>query len=345
MDVMLIILAMITAAAAMEAAGGVDHLVGLAERAIRSKPRRVVYITPLVSWAFTLGAGTAHVFYPLLPVIHDVAREGGIRPERPIGVSSIAATFGITASPVSAAMAAMIVLFSDDGWSLPRIMAVAVPATLLGVLAAAALRSRLGAELERDSEYLRRLAAGEIEPPAPAEGAPPPRPRASWSAYLFLAGTAGVVLSGLFPQLRPDTGKGPLSMPATIEILMMAVAALILLLCKVDATRLPATDVARSGFVAVIGVFGRPVLHRRQRGPHHRRARRRGRGPSVVLRDHVAAPLHTAVQPGHDHQGPDAAGPGTTRVGRFVVNHSFMLPGFVTTCVAISTGLAMVRIV
>ncbi|MFG2752774.1 anaerobic C4-dicarboxylate transporter family protein [Streptomyces xanthophaeus] len=114
-DVMLIILAVIMAAAAMEAAGGIDHLVGLAEKAIRRKPSRVVLVAPLVSWAFTLGAGTAHVFYPLLPVIHDVAREGGVRPERPIAVASIAATFGITASPVSAAMAAI----PDLAWVSP----------------------------------------------------------------------------------------------------------------------------------------------------------------------------------------------------------------------------------
>ncbi|MEU9003841.1 anaerobic C4-dicarboxylate transporter family protein [Streptomyces sp. NPDC048551] len=387
-DVMLIILAVIMAAAAMEAAGGIDHLVGQAERAIRRNPRRVVFVAPLVSWAFTLGAGTAHVFYPLLPVIHDVAREGGVRPERPIAVSSIAATFGITASPVSAAMAAMIVMFDGDGWNLPRIMAVAVPATLLGVLVAATVQSRVGKELHQDTEYLRRLAAGEIEASAPAAAGsrPPPGPRARWSAYLFLAGTAAVVVSGLFPSLRPSAGKGPLPMPATIEILMMAVAALILLCCDVDAKRIPGTEVARSGLVAVIGVFGLSWLGLTFIGANEARITGALGGIAQAhpwffalmllllsallfsqatttkalmplgLALGIPAPLLIAMWPAVNGYfllptyGTFIAAinfdrTGTTRVGRFVVNHSFMLPGLVTTCVAISTGFAMVQIV
>ncbi|MFJ6935550.1 anaerobic C4-dicarboxylate transporter family protein [Streptomyces sp. NPDC101132] len=383
-DVMLIILAVIMAASAMEAAGGVDHLVGVAERAIRSRPRRVTFIAPLVSWAFTLGAGTAHVFYPLLPVIHDVAREGGVRPERPIAVSSIAATFGITASPVSAAMAAMIVMFDGDGWNLPRIMAVAVPATLLGVLAAATVQSRIGRELDADPEYLRRLAAGEIEPvTAAAAERPPLPPRARWSAYLFLGGTVAVVVSGLFPALRPAAGDGgPLGMPATIEVLMMAVAALILLVCRVDARRIPGTDVARSGLVAVIGVFGLSWLGLSFIGANEARITGALGG---VARSHpwffavvllvlsallfsqatttkalmplgvalgIPAPLLIAMWPAVNGYfllptyGTFIAAinfdrTGTTRVGRFVVNHSFMVPGLVTTGVAVASGMLL----
>ena len=110
-DVMLIILAVIMATSVMEAAGGIDWLVGVAEGLIRRNPKRITIVAPVVSWLFTLGAGTGHVFYPLLPVIHEVAHENGIRPERPIAVSTIASQQAITASPVSAATAAMIALF------------------------------------------------------------------------------------------------------------------------------------------------------------------------------------------------------------------------------------------
>ncbi|MEV7415737.1 anaerobic C4-dicarboxylate transporter family protein [Streptomyces sp. NPDC089919] len=388
-DVMLIILAVIMAAAAMEAAGGVAYLVGLAERAIRRDPRRVTLIAPLVSWAFTLGAGTAHVFYPLLPVIHDVAREGGVRPERPIAVSSVAATVGITASPVSAAMAAMIVMFDGDGWSLSRIMAVAVPSTLLGVLAAVVVQSRIGKELADDPEYRRRLAAGEIEPVGagrsggPVADAPPPRAR--WAALLFLGGTAAVVVSGLCPGLRPDTGKGPLAMPATIEILMMAVAALILLVCKVDAKRIPGTDVARSGLVAVIGVFGLSWLGLSFIGANQARITGALGGIAqghpwffavmllllsallfsqatttkalmpLGLALGIPVPLLIAMWPAVNGYfllptyGTFIAAinfdrTGTTRVGRFVVNHSFMIPGLVTTGVAVASGMLLTKI-
>ena len=87
-------------------------------------------VAPVVSYLFTLGAGTGHVFYPLLPIIYEVAHENGIRPERPIAVSTIASQQAITASPVSAAMAAMIALFEPSGFGLTHIMLICVPATL-----------------------------------------------------------------------------------------------------------------------------------------------------------------------------------------------------------------------
>ncbi|MFC7306202.1 anaerobic C4-dicarboxylate transporter [Streptomyces monticola] len=422
-DVMLIILAVIMAAAAMESAGGIDYLVGVAERVIRRKPSRVTFIAPVVAWLFTLGAGTAHVFYPLLPVIHDVAREGGVRPERPIAVSSIAATVGITASPVSAAMAAMIVLFDKDGWGLPKIMAVAVPATFVGVLVAATVQSRIGKPLHQDPEYLRRLSAGEIEPlpattptasvpltgtatvtatetitaaptstpAAPTRATNSPRPRARWSALLFLGGAVAVVVSGLFPALRPEVPKAagggvqPLSMPATIEILMMAVAALILLLCKVDAKKIPGTDVARSGLVAVIGVFGLSWLGLSFIGANEARitdalggiARSQPWFFAVMLLVlsallfsqatttkalmplglalGIPAPLLIAMWPAVNGYfllptyGTFIAAinfdrTGTTRVGRFVVNHSFMIPGLITTATAVLTGFGIAEL-
>ncbi|WP_327355468.1 anaerobic C4-dicarboxylate transporter family protein [Streptomyces sp. NBC_01304] len=391
-DVMLIILAVIMAAAAMEAAGGIEYLVGVAEKAIRRNPSRVTFIAPVVSWLFTLGAGTAHVFYPLLPVIHDVAREGGVRPERPIAVSSIAATVGITASPVSAAMAAMIVLYDKDGWGLPKIMAVAVPATLLGVLVAALVQSRIGKPLDQDPEYQRRLAAGEIEPVA-AEGtqaeAKPLKPRARWSAYLFLAGTVAVVVSGLFPDLRPEVpgakGSAPLSMPATIEILMMAVAALILLVCKVDAKKIPGSEVARSGLVAVIGVFGLSWLGLSFIGANEKRITDALGGiaesqpwffavmllllSSLLFSQAtttkalmplgvalgIPTPLLIAMWPAVNGYfilptyGTYIAAinfdrTGTTKVGRFVVNHSFMIPGLVTVTTAVLAGFGIAEL-
>jgi anaerobic C4-dicarboxylate transporter DcuA len=35
---------------------------------------------------------------------------------------------------------------------------------------------------------------------------------------------------------------------------------------------------------------------------------------------------------------------GTTRIGRFVVNHSFMIPGLVTTAVSLGAGWAIVAL-
>ena len=101
-DVMLIIASVITATAALQAAGGLDYLVGLAAKFLRSHPDHITYYGPLTTWLFCLVAGTAHTSYSLLPIIAEIAKNSKIRPERPMTVATIAASLGITGSPMSA---------------------------------------------------------------------------------------------------------------------------------------------------------------------------------------------------------------------------------------------------
>ncbi len=205
-DVMLIILAVIMAASVMEAAGGIDFLVRIAERIIRANPKYVTIVAPLTTWTFTFVAGTGHIVYPLLPVIYETAHRSGIRPERPMAVATIASQQAITASPVAAATAAMIGLFAEKGmtqWGLPQILMVCVPATLTGVIVAAIVSMFLGKDLKDDPVYQARLAAGEI--PAPQADA---RPRAAQARRQALGlhlpgrrGAGGAVR--LLPQPAP----------------------------------------------------------------------------------------------------------------------------------------------
>src|SRR6476661_1850566 len=162
-EVLLIILTVIMAASAMEAAGGIDYLVRIAAGIIRKRPKQVTIIAPLVAYVFTFLAGTGHIFYPLIPVIYEVAMKGKVRPERPIAVATIASQQAITASPVSAATAALIALLGAKGIGLMQILAICIPATLLGVIMAALVQSRIGVELDQDPEYLRRVASGELK--------------------------------------------------------------------------------------------------------------------------------------------------------------------------------------
>ena len=175
-DVMLIILAVIMAASVMDAAGGIDFLVRIAERVIRANPKYVTIVAPLTTWSFTFVAGTGHIVYPLLPVIYETAHQNGIRPERPMAVATIASQQAITASPVAAATAAMIGLFSEKGltqWGLPQILMICVPATLTGVVVAAIISMFIGKDLKDDLVYQERLRAGEIPPPKPVTERPP----------------------------------------------------------------------------------------------------------------------------------------------------------------------------
>jgi anaerobic C4-dicarboxylate transporter DcuA len=388
-DVMLIILAVIMAAAVMEAAGGIDYLVGLAERIIRRNPRQITIVAPLVCYLFPFGAGTGHVFYPLLPIIYQVAYENGIRPERPMAVATIASQQAITASPVSAAMAAMIALYEPLGVGLPQIMLICVPATILGVIAAALVQTRVGQELKDDPEYQRRLSAGEIQPPggsnAKSERKELPK-GARLSAMLFLIGVGLIVLAGLFPGLRPLIPKGnataPLGMADTIQIVMLSLAALMLLTTRTAAGKIPKTEVAQAGLTAVIGIFGLAWL-----GDTFIKGNEKviigaigdvtSAYPitfalglffaSVLLFSQAATtralmPLGISlgiVPPHLIAMWPAVNGyfflptygsliaainfdrTGTTRIGRFVLNHSFMLPGLIATAVAIVAGLVI----
>jgi anaerobic C4-dicarboxylate transporter-like protein len=208
-DVMLIILAVIMAASVMDAAGGIDFLVRIAERIIRANPKYVTIVAPLTTWSFTFLAGTGHIVYPLLPVIYETAHQSGIRPERPMAVATIASQQAITASPVAAATAAMIGLFAEKGmtqWGLPQILMVCVPATLTGVVAAAIVSMFVGKDLKDDPEYQARLKAGDVPAPKVAAERPPLKPAAKASAFIFLAGVALVVLFGFFPELRKLPG-------------------------------------------------------------------------------------------------------------------------------------------
>jgi anaerobic C4-dicarboxylate transporter DcuA len=389
-EVLLIILTVIMAASAMEAAGGIDFLVRIAARIIRKSPQHVTIIAPVVAYAFTFLAGTGHVFYPLLPVIYEVAMKGRVRPERPIAVATIASQQAITASPVSAATAALIAILGPQGIGLPEILMICVPATLLGVIVAALIQTRVGVELDQDPEYQRRLAAGEIEEAKTttddsSQAALPPR--AGLSAWLFLAGVAVVVCCGLFPALRkvgPDDARVTVSMPMTIAIVMFTVAAAMLLLTRAPVDKIVKTKTCQAGLTAVIGILGLAWLGDTFIDAHQEvliggLSRMAQAYPALLsvglfvtsmLLFSQAATTQTLMPLGVTLGIAPAAlaamfpavngyffiptygtliaavnfdRSGTTRIGKYVLNHSFMLPGLVSTVAAVTTGLVIAK--
>jgi len=259
------IIAVITALATMQAAGGLDYLVSLAERVMRRHPQHIVFIAPIATYLLVLGSGTTHVIYALLPVISEVARKGNVRPERPLSISVIAGFHGATASPISASTVAMIGFLSAKGVSLPRMLAIMIPATFIAVLIGALSVAWRGKKLADDPEYQRRLANGEVkanESSAPAkEGS---LRNARGSMILFLIGIVAVVLIGLFPALRPtyqvitdggvDTDQ--VSMGYAIMIVMIAVAGLTMILFRASPETAIKGTIMRSGITAIICILG-----------------------------------------------------------------------------------------
>ena len=384
-DVMLMIAAVISAAASMQAAGGLDYMVKVAERLLRKHPQYITILAPLVTYTFTFLAGTGHVAYSVLPVIAEVARETKIRPERPLGIAVIASQQAITASPISAATVALLGLLAGFDITLFDILKISVPATLVGVLVGAFASMRVGKELVDDPEYKRRLDAGAVVKEVAQTGDVLSKKRAVASVLLFLAATLLIVLFGSIEKLRPAFDGVSVGMPLIIEMVMLATAALILLLTKTDGAKAVQGSVFSAGMQAVVAIFG--IAWMGDTFINGNIAELKGAVEGVVtempwlfglalfvmsillysqaatVRAIVPLGVALAISPmmlialfpavnGYffipNYPTLVAAinfdSTGTTRIGKWVLNHSFMLPGMVATVVSIAVGLLLIQL-
>ena len=379
-DVMLMIVAVISAASCMQAAGGLDYMVKLAERLLRRNPSQVTILSPLVTYLFTFVAGTGHVAYSVLPVIAEVATETKIRPERPLGIAVIASQQAITASPISAATVALLGLLTGFDITLFDILKITIPATLIGVLVGAFLSKKVGKELLEDPEYLRRLEAGMIDTKHVELNDVKNMFHARISVIIFIAATLLIVLFGSIPAMRPVFNGTALDMPAIIEILMLCAAAVILLISRTDGIKATQGSVFPAGMQAVIAIFGIAWM-----GDTFTELTGSIEGivrqmpwlfglalfvMSILLYSQAATvraivPLGIAL--GISPMMLIALFPavngyffipnyptvvaainfdrtGTTKIGKYVLNHSFMMPGMVATIVSIVIGLLLVQV-
>ena len=382
-DVMMMIMAVVSAAAAMQAAGGLDYLVRLATRVLHRNPRYITFIAPAVTYAFTVVAGTGHVAYSVLPVIAEVSRRNGIRPERPLSMAVIASQFAIVASPVAAAVVSVVHYLEPQHITLIDVLKVTVPSTILGIGLACVFVNRMGKELADDPGYQQRLKDPEyvklnaVE--AVAEDAPL-KPTAMTSVRIFLAAALLVVLMGAFKWLRPVFGGEHMGMAHTIEIVMLSAAALIILVCKPDGNEITQGSVFHAGMRAVIAVFGVAWMGDTLMQAHLPELKAavsslvetapwtfafalfvlsvlvNSQGATVTtlfpvgIALGVPAPILIGTLVAVNgyffipNYGPIIASidfdtTGTTRIGRYIFNHSFMLPGLLSMAFSLALGL------
>lgn len=388
-DVMLMIVAVISAAGCMQAAGGLDLMVRVAERFLRKHPSHITLYSPFVTYLFTFVAGTGHVAYSLLPVIAEVARETKVRPERPLAIAVIASQQAITASPISAATVALLSMLTGFGISLLDILMVSIPCTLLGVLAGAIASLRVGKELVDDPEYLRRMTEGELDRAVDHREEKLHSRKALWSVVVFLLATVLIVLFGSFESMRPVHVTGGkevmVGMPVIIEIVMLSAAAIILLITKTDGLKAAQGSVFSAGMQAVVAIFGIAWMGDTFLQGNMTELKASIEevvmempwlfgialfGMSILLYSQAATvrafvPLGIAlgISPfmliamfpavnGYffipNYPTVVAAinfdRTGTTRIGKYVLNHSFMMPGLVATIVSVGMGLLMVAL-
>lgn len=397
LEVMLIILSVVTAAAALQAAGGMDYLVGVAGRILRNNPKQITFLGPLITYAFVLFAGTAHISYSIMPIIAEVAIKNRIRPERAMSMSVTAAHMAITASPVSAAAAALLTVLGASGIGLGDILMICIPSTLVGVIAGILFVWKRGKELSEDPEFQERL-----KDPTFAknlEGVEQKNvelaPGAIKSVIIFGLAVAAVVMLGSFPQLLPEFGNVPgftpgfavneaghVLMPSMIMMIMLGATGLIILFAKTTAAKVTKASLFASAGQATIAVFGvvwmsgtfmnnnfdviqatlgdivtsypwlfAIALFALSMLLYSQASTAKalmplglslGLPPAYLIglfpacNGHFFIPgyptLLTAIQ--FDRTS-------TTRIGKYVLNHSFMLPGLVTTAVSVVAGILL----
>ncbi|MCD7977184.1 MAG: anaerobic C4-dicarboxylate transporter [Tannerellaceae bacterium] len=391
-DVMLMIAAVIAAAGCMQAAGGLDLMVKMAEKLLRKNPKQITILSPLVTYLFTFIAGTGHVAYSVLPVISEVATETKIRPERPLAISVIASQQAITASPISAATVALLSLLNGNGYNLTllNILMISVPCTLMGVLAGAIYSLRTGKELADDPEFQRRVAAGDFNETHYEIKDVQNKRAASLSVLIFILATVGIVLFGSIESLRPAfTVNGEtttLGMAYIIEILMLSAAALILLVTRTDGLKAAQGSVFSAGMQAVVAIFG--IAWMGDTFIAGNMAELKGAientvtempwlfglalftmsillfsqaatvralmplGIALGLSPYMLIALFPAVN-GYffvpNYPTVIAAinfdRTGTTRIGKYILNHSFMIPGLIATGVSVLLGLLLIQVI
>jgi anaerobic C4-dicarboxylate transporter DcuA len=255
-DVILIIMSVIAAIAAMQVAGGLDFMVHLAEKVLRSNPRYITFIAPVVTYTMTMFAGTGLTAFSTLPVIAEVAKETGVRPSRPLAIATVASQIAITASPISAAVIFFASELEKVGVSYVQLLMISIPSTFLAVMLAAVVTTFLGKELEDDPVYQDRMAKGLVSTSSGTRQREI-KPGAKRSVLIFLLGLIGVVAYATAISGNVGLINNPvLPRDHAIMTIMLTVATLIALICRINTNDVLNAATFKSGMSACVCVLG-----------------------------------------------------------------------------------------
>ena len=267
-DVIYIIIAAVTCAGTLQASGGMDWMIQVAEKMLRKHPDHITFLGPLTTFFLTVLVGTGHVVYTIMPIICDIALKKNIRPERPCGVSSIASQVGITCSPIAAAVVAFVTISNANGFmvSIPQVLMVTIPSCLIGLMCAAAASYRRGKDLDKDPDFIARKADPEMYKYMYGSSATTLdkviSKEAKASVFIFL-GALLVIVGFAFCQMIHVADGGTLAeainlpkMNIIIQIIMLTAAAANIMFCKAQPKKAVGGAVWQSGMVAVVAIYG-----------------------------------------------------------------------------------------
>ena len=381
--VMLTIMAVVTCAGFLQTSGGLTVMLKYAERFLRNNPKHITILAPVTTWLLTVLCGTGHVVYTMFPIIYDISIKENIRPERPMAIAVIASQQAITASPISAATVALLSMLTGYHLSLLDILMISIPSTIVGVLLGALYSLRVGKDLEVDPEYLRRLEAGEFDEAVKGAEALKSPWKAAVSVGIFVLATVLIVLFGSIEELRRngDTMLQMPSVIEILMLSASALILLITRTNGIKAAQGSVFSAGMQAVVAIFGIawMGDTFLNGNMT---ELRASIEGVVTSMpwlfgialfvmsILLYSQAATVR-ALMPLGIALGispwmlvalfPAVNGyffipnyptvvaainfdrTGTTRIGKYVLNHSFMMPGLIATIGAMLTGLLLIQ--
>ena len=400
-EVMLIILAVVTCASILEAAGGLKFMLQVAEKILRKNPKQITFLGPIATYTLTLMLGTGHAVYSIMPIIGDIALKNKIRPERPMAAASVASQLALTASPISAVVTVylgkgLLDLFHQQGGeslTLINILSVTLPATFLGLMAMCFYSLRRGKELEADPEYQRRLQDPIYRDQILNSTKTTLNdfiPQSSKNAvYIFLSSIVLIVVLALYEDIRTFevlkegvTTQMVVPMGVIIQMVMLCFGGIILTTCKTSVKLVPEGVVFKSGMVACVAIFGIAwmsdtyftyampyfkdgITAMVQAYPwtfifalfavsiviNSQAATAKMMLP-VAITMGLPVPLLIGIMPAtyayffipnypSDIATVNFDPTGTTKIGKYYFNHSFMLPGLIAVSVSCLVGIGL----
>ena len=396
-DVIYIIIAAVTCAGTLQASGGMDWMIQVAEKMLRKHPGHITFLGPLVTFFLTVLVGTGHVVYTIMPIICDIALKKNIRPERPCAVSSIASQVGITCSPIAAAVVAFVTISNANGFNvtIPQVLMVTIPACVCGLMCAAAASYRRGLDLDKDPKFLARKADpdafqfmyGSTATTMDKEITP----SAKASVFVFLGSLliiVGFAFCQLFHTADGETVAKAIGLPKMnicIQIIMLMAAACNIMFCKAAPRQAVMGAVWQSGMIAVIAIYGIAWLADTYFGNYMDEMKAMLTGlvtaypwaiafvfflVSVLVNSQgavvvamlplayelgIAGPVLLGVLPSvygyffipnypSDIATVDFDRSRTTVIGKYLLNHSFMMPGLICTVVSTLAGYLITNV-
>ena len=397
-DVIYIIIAAVTCAGTLQASGGMDWMIQVAERMLRKHPDHITFLGPLTTFFLTVLVGTGHVVYTIMPIICDIALKKNIRPERPCGVSSVASQVGITCSPIAAAVVAFVTISNANGFmvSIPQVLMITIPACLCGLMCAALASYKRGKDLDKDPEFLKRKEDPETYQFMYGNHATTLDKQitkeAKASVFIFLGALLVIVLFAFCQMLHVSDGRtvaDAINLPKMniiIQIIMLAAAACNIMFCKAKPKKAVGGAVWQSGMVAVVAIYGIAWLADTYFGNYLEEMKVmladlvtnypwsialvfflvsvliNSQGAVVVAmlplayELGIAGPVLLGVLPSvygyffipnypSDIATVNFDRSGTTKIGKYLLNHSFMMPGLISVFVATVIGYLLANVV